>query len=383
MRSEKAIHEADASNQNLPASTQMKMDHNKPTPPSHELRWQQITLFLLTIGVLVVCALILEPFLLAIVGAIVLAIATRRPYNWLTTKIPNRTASATLALILVILSIIVPSFFLTQNLVQQATHFIHTIRSDSTQQKLTDFLVRHPALAERIETLSDSIDPQNALRSIGAFLGTRFAAVLGHSIGAIIGLVVMLFILFFLYRDRELAITFARSLVPLADDETTELLERVRGTIFATALGRVAIAGVQGILAGLAFWVLGVPSPVLWGLMTAVASLIPGFGSFLVWTPVAIFLGLTGHWGKAALLGVWGGGVVSTIDNFLYPILIGAQVRQHTVSILLSILGGIALFGPAGLILGPVTFSVAATLLDFWHERNRRMYPSPPPTTSA
>jgi predicted PurR-regulated permease PerM len=383
MRSEKAIYEACASNQNLPASTQMKMDLNKPTPPSQESRWQQITLFLLSIGVLVVCALILEPFLLAIVGAIVLAIATRRPYNWLTTKIPNRTASAILALILVTLSIIVPSFFLTQSLVQQATHFIHTIRSDSTQQKLTDFLVRHPALAERIETLSDTIDPQNALRSVGAFLGTRFAAVLGHSIGAIIGLIVMLFILFFLYRDRELAITFARSLVPLSDDETTELLERVRSTIFATALGRVAIAGVQGILAGLAFWVLGVPSPVLWGLMTAVASLIPGFGSFLVWTPVAVYLGLTGHWGKAALLGVWGGSVVSTIDNFLYPILIGSQVRQHTVSILLSILGGIALFGPAGLILGPVTFSVAATLLDFWHERNRRIYPAPPPITST
>jgi predicted PurR-regulated permease PerM len=349
----------------------------KSTPSSQAIRWNQITLFLLTIGALVVCALILQPFLLAITGAIVLAVATRRPYDWLASKIPHRSTAAALALILVVLSVIVPAFFLAQNLVQQASSFIATIRSDATQQKLADFLLRHPAIADRIQAVSDNIDPRNAIRSIGAFLGTRFATILGHSIGAITGLVVMLFILFFLYRDRELAITFARSLIPMDESDTTELLERVRGTIFATALGRLAIAGIQGTLAGLAFWVLGVPSPVLWGLMTALCSMIPGFGSFLVWTPIAIYLGLTGHWGKAALLGIWGGCVVSTIDNFLYPILVGTRLRQHTVSILLSILGGIALFGPAGLILGPVTFSVASTLLDFWHRRNQNAPHSP------
>jgi predicted PurR-regulated permease PerM len=99
--------------------------------------------------------------------------------------------------------------------------------------------------------------------------------------------------------------------------------------------------------------------------------MIPAFGSFLVWGPVAIYLGLNGHLGKAALLAIWGGLIVSTIDNILYPILIGSHLRAHTVTILLSILGGIALFGPIGIVLGPVLFTVATTLLDIWRTRTQ------------
>ncbi|HEY8998233.1 MAG TPA: AI-2E family transporter, partial [Edaphobacter sp.] len=95
----------------------------------------------------------------------------------------------------------------------------------------------------------------------------------------------------------------------------------------------------------------------------------PAFGAFLVWVPIALYLGFTGHWGKAAMLAIWGGGVVSLIDNFMYPVLIGPRLQQHTVSVLLSILGGIALFGITGIVLGPVAFTVGVTLLDIWRRR--------------
>lgn len=104
--------------------------------------------------------------------------------------------------------------------------------------------------------------------------------------------------------------------------------------------------------------------------------MVPAFGSFLVWGPVAIYLGLSGHWGKAALLGIWGAFIVSTIDNILYPILVGSHMRAHTATILLAVLGGIAFFGPVGIILGPVLFTVATTLLDIWHARTSQQ-PSP------
>jgi predicted PurR-regulated permease PerM len=185
----------------------------------------------------------------------------------------------------------------------------------------------------------------------------------------------MLFLLFFLLRDRTLAIASLRSLLPLRDEETTELLDRVGDTILATALGRLTIAAVQGLLAALAFWVLGVPNVILWSFTLTACAMIPAFGSFLVWGPVAIYLGLSGHWGKAALLALWGGLIVSTIDNILYPILVGSHLRAHTATILLSILGGIALFGPIGIVLGPVLFTIATTLLDIWHTRTQR--PSP------
>jgi predicted PurR-regulated permease PerM len=332
--------------------------------------WEQIALFLLTLGVLILCGLLLYPMFLAILGAIVLAVVTRRPYDWLARRVRNRSLCAALALFLVILSIILPCFFLAQDIGQQASGTIQALRERSTQQRFTELLASHPALAARIQTVSAAIDLNHAAQEIASYLGSRLAGLVRNSVSLITQLLILLFLLFFLFRDRAFALASLRSLLPLREEETTELLERVGGTINATALGRLTIACVQGVLAGLAFWVLGVPGVVLWAFTTVACAMIPAFGSFLVWGPIALYLGFSGHWGKAALLALWGGVIVGTIDNFLYPILVGSQLRAHTVTILISILGGIAFFGVTGIILGPVLFTVAATLLDFWRARS-------------
>jgi predicted PurR-regulated permease PerM len=339
--------------------------------------WKQITLFLITLGVLILCALILRPFFSAIVGAIVLAVVTQRPYDWLASKIKNRSLCAAIALILIVLAVIVPMFFLAQKLGSQALATIHAFRNGAHQEKISGFIANRPALASRIEDFANSIDLNNLTRGTAAYLGGNLPGFLGNSIRIITQLVVMLFLLFFLLRDRALALVSLRSVLPLREVESTELLDRVGDTILATALGRLTIAAVQGILAGLSFWVLGVPGVILWAFTLTACAMIPAFGSFLVWGPVAIYLGLTGHWGKAVLLGLWGAVIVSTIDNLHYPILIGSHLRAHTATILLSILGGIAFFGPIGIVLGPVLFTLATTLLDIWHTRTSRQ-PSPP-----
>lgn len=332
--------------------------------------WKQIAFFLVTLGVLVLCGLVLQPFLIAIVGAIVIAVVTEKPYLWLASRLRHRNWCATVALLLVTLSIIVPIFFLAQDVGGQGTSLITSLRSETTQQHISDYFVQHPVFAQRIQTITDSIDIQNTSRTVAAFLGRKFASLIGTSIGAITQIVAMLFILFFLYRDRETAARFARSLLPLEDGEAKLLLDRMRGTIYATALGRFAIAALQGLLAGLAYWILGVPNVLLWAILTGVMAMIPAFGAVLVWAPIALYLGFSGHWIKAALLAIWGGGIVSLIDNFLYPVLVGPQLRQHSVAVLLSILGGISLFGITGIVLGPLTFTTASTLLDIWRSRH-------------
>jgi predicted PurR-regulated permease PerM len=187
----------------------------------------------------------------------------------------------------------------------------------------------------------------------------------------------MLFILFFLYRDQEMAISFARSLLPLNEQETDQLLDNMTSTINATALGRLVIGLIQGVLAGLSFWVLGVPNPMLWTAATLIAAILPVVGASIIWIPVALYLGLMGHWGKAALLTAWGTFVVSSIDNFLYPMLVGSKLNQHTVSVLLAILGGVVIFGFSGVILGPLAFTIAATLLDIWRAHNNNLHSTP------
>jgi predicted PurR-regulated permease PerM len=335
-----------------------------------ETNWKQITLFLITLGVLILCALVLQPFFSAILGAIVLAVVTRRPYNWLGSKIRNPSLCAAVALILIILAVIVPTYFLAQELGKQALAFANSLRNGAHQDKISSYIANHPALAARIEDFTSSIDLNNATRSTAAFVGGNLAGFVGHSVRLITKLVVMLFLLFFLLRDRALALSSLRALLPLRDDETDQLLHRVGDTILATALGRLTIAAIQGVLAGLAFWVLGVPGVILWAFTLTACAMIPAFGSFLVWGPIAVYLGLSGHWGKAALLALWGGLIVSTIDNILYPILVGSHLRAHTTTILLSILGGVALFGPIGIVLGPVLFTLADTLLEIWQTRS-------------
>jgi predicted PurR-regulated permease PerM len=350
---------------------QPKQDDHAETP------WKQITFFLITLSILLLCALLLRPFFSAIVGAIVLAVVTQHPYDWLASKIKNRSLCAAIALIVILLAVIIPTFFLAQKLGEQALSTINAFRNGAHQDKITSFIANRPALASRIEEFTASIDINNAARSTAAYLGGNLPGLLGNSVRIITQLVVMLFLLFFLLRDRALALASLRSLLPLHEDESTELFDRVGNTILATALGRLTIAAVQGVLAGLAFWVLGVPGVILWAFTLTACAMIPAFGSFLVWGPVAIYLGLAGHWGKAALLAVWGAVIVSTIDNILYPILVGSHLRAHTATILLSILGGIAAFGPIGIVLGPVLFTLASTLLDIWHTRTTRQPSSP------
>jgi predicted PurR-regulated permease PerM len=340
------------------------------TQDSHMfLNWKHLTLFLLTIGVLVLCWMIAMPFLSAIVGAITLTVVTHRPYCWLESRTKRPTIAATLGVLGVTVSIITPAFFLVEELARQALTVVNLLRTGEPQQRLADLLSRHPTIAARLESAARQIDLGQASQSTASYVAGHLAGWLGNTFGAFTQLVVMVFILFFLYRDHRLAIVSLKAVLPLDDVEKELLLDRANGTIYATALGRVAVAAVQGFLAGLAFWVLGVDGAAFWGLVTVVVAIIPAVGASLVWIPVAVYLATTGHWVKAGLLVAWGGLAVSTIDNFLYPSLVGSRVQQHTVMVLISVIGAIALFGVSGLIIGPVVLTVAKTLLEIWGGR--------------
>jgi predicted PurR-regulated permease PerM len=189
------------------------------------------------------------------------------------------------------------------------------------------------------------------------------------SVSAIADLLITLFALFFFLRDRRPALRVMRSLVPLSEAETDEVFGRVVDTMYATVYGTLVVALVQGLLGGLMFWVLGIPGALLWGAVMALLAIVPVLGAFIVWVPAALFLALEGSWGKALILTVWGAGVISLIDNLLYPLLVGKRLRLHTLAVFIAIVGGILLFGSAGLILGPVTLAVTVALIDIWGRR--------------
>jgi predicted PurR-regulated permease PerM len=150
-----------------------------------------------------------------------------------------------------------------------------------------------------------------------------------------------------------------------------KLFTRVGDTVYATVYGTLAVAVVQGTLGGLMFWWLRLPAPLLWGLVMGGLAVIPVLGAFVIWIPAALYLALVGSWGKALILAVWGSVVVGGIDNVMYPILVGNRLKLHTIPAFISIIGGLTVFGPSGLILGPVTLTITILLLEIWRSRRR------------
>lgn len=176
--------------------------------------------------------------------------------------------------------------------------------------------------------------------------------------------------LFFFLRDRRGALASLHHLSPLSREETETLFLRVRDTIRATVYGTLVVSLIQGLLGGLMFWWLGLPAPLLWGVVMAILSVVPMLGAFVVWIPAALFLALEGSWGKFIILVLWGMLVVGTVDNLLRPVLVANLLKLHTVLAFISVVGGLMLFGPAGLILGPVVLTITTVLLETWRSRS-------------
>ena len=153
---------------------------------------------------------------------------------------------------------------------------------------------------------------------------------------------------------------------PLTAEDKDRLLKTFASVGGATLKGTVIIGIVQGGLAGLSFWVAGIQGAVFWGAVMTVLSIIPGIGTALVWVPAVIFLALDGQIGAAVGVGVWCAVVVGTIDNVLRPVLVGRETEMPDLLVMLTTLGGLALFGAAGIVVGPIIGALYVTVWQLW-----------------
>ena len=174
---------------------------------------------------------------------------------------------------------------------------------------------------------------------------------------------VMLYLLFFLLRDGKSLSAQAARAMPLKESHTSRLLAEFATVVRATVKGNVVVALVQGTLGGLAFWVLGINGALLWGAVMALLSLLPAVGAALVWGPVAVYLLSTGSIWPAIGLTAWGVLVIGLVDNVLRPIMVGKDTRLPDYLVLIATLGGLAVFGLNGFVIGPV---IAAVFLATW-----------------
>ncbi|NHH99711.1 AI-2E family transporter [Oceanimonas sp. MB9] len=279
---------------------------------------------------------------------------------------PNRAALLTLLICVVI--VVLPVLFIATSFIQEGLALYQRIDQGevSPGKLLTQVRNAFPLLPDLLGQLGINLD--SAKLSETALAGSKVLAekalTAGQStFGFVVDVALMLYLAFFLLRDgNQLTELMVRAL-PLGDDRERMLFAKFSEVTRATVKGNILVAMAQGALGGFIFWVLGIPGPLLWGVVMAFLSLIPAIGAALVWLPVAIYLFATGEWLSGAVLVAFGALVIGLADNVLRPLLVGRDTKLPDYLVLFSTLGGISLMGVNGFVIGPL---VAALFLVFW-----------------
>ncbi len=315
---------------------------------------------------------LMVPFFTPIAWAAILVIVFYPVYERLQKRIQSSNLTSILMCILVFVIIIGPSIYVLASLVEEASNAVTQLNEFYKEGKLKNILELNIPFFNAIkEKLKDypqlaDFDTETAIKdALSTF--TKFiisqASVAITNIGlTLFYFFLMLFSMFFFFRDGDKIIEFLRRITPLRSEQVGILYSHLHGVIQAMMYGGVVIALLQGLLGGLLFFFAGIPSPVMWGTAMAILAFIPVVGPFLIYIPAGIILFFTGSPIKGIIvIGI--GILISQTDNFLRPILFTGRSQTHTLMLFFSIMGGIAMFGLLGVVLGPFIAAVFLTLL--------------------
>jgi predicted PurR-regulated permease PerM len=332
---------------------------------------------------LYVCWLMLLPFIKVLAWAAVLVIVFYPIHQRIAAHTRHPAWSALISTVLVISAILIPASLITLAVVNEMTGVAQRV-----QEFFTALLDPNSPIVGRITTwLGKYVDinrlrPQEylveRLNGLNRQIAGQTLGLVGGVVGAVAQSFFIVFTMYYLFRDGDRIRRVLQDVVPLERSQAEGIFDRTREVIYGSVYGVIVIAGIQGALGGLAFAALGLPSPLVWGVVMFFLSMIPLAGSFLVWIPAAIYLAATGHWGKALALAIWGALVIGMIDNFLRPKLVGERTRLHELLIFFSVLGGLQIFGVLGLVLGPVIVAITLALLDVFRQMDRSFKFAPP-----
>lgn len=316
---------------------------------------------------------LLLPFYGAVLWAVILAILFSPLQRRLVRRFRGRrNLAAGLSLLACICIVVIPGSVILTSLAQEATGLYNRISSREfdpavvlaeVQAALPAFLVEALAAFNlgSFEEIQDGFT--SFLGQASRVIATRAVSIGQGTAQLFISLGVMLYVLFFLFRDGADVAAMIRKASPLSDRHTDYILGKFSAVLKATVKGNVIIAAIQGAIGGVAFWLLGIEAALLWGVLMAVLSLLPAVGAFLIWGPVAAYLLLSGQYLKGTILVAVGVLIIGMIDNLLRPPLVGKGTRLPDYVILVSTLGGIALFGINGFVIGPL---IAALFVAVW-----------------
>lgn len=346
----------------------MAPDSDRPRRPQRPVQW--VILIGSAAAVAYLCLLVLLPFINVLAWSSVLAIAFYPMHARMAARFRSPSLSAFLTSLLVVLVILLPllllsglavnQFFALRSYLQETFKDGFDISAVGPLRRVYEWLAGHFGVDARQvpEWLSQN---GSELSKVTATYSLALAANLS---GLVVSFIFTIFAVFLMLRDGDRLVQRIPELLPFDRPRSAAMLLRIRDVIYASVYGVLVIAGVQGTLVAFMFVVLGIPSAALWGMVTVITSVLPLVGSAAVWVPAIVYLLFKGQWVSAIVLLVWGTVVIGLVDNFLRPRLVGGRVGLSELTIFFALLGGLQVFGLLGIVLGPVLFAVAASMVD-------------------
>jgi len=318
---------------------------------------------------------IVEPFLQALAWSGVLAIFFYPVHQRILRRLkPNRAALvSTLGVTLLLIAPALVVLVYTARQAIDATAEVQTALMDPHKALPTHALawIRHQ-LPRAWQSMDFSQPLRQGAESIATFLGSRLAGLVKNLFTFFVDLFIAIFALFFMFRDGEEIVRGASHLLPFDEAIQEDMLRESRDLIFASVAVALVIAVLQGVLGGVAFAVGGISSPIFWAVLIAFFSLVPVVGSALIWVPGALFLGFSGHWGRAIAVLVICGGVAGLADNIVRPLLLRNRTHLNELLLFLGVLGGLQVFGLLGLVIGPTIVAAAMGVFRVYVEHRDR-----------
>jgi predicted PurR-regulated permease PerM len=323
--------------------------------------------------VLLISALFLDmirQFLMPMFMAGIFSAIVSPAHRWLTAKIGGRENLASVLVIVgIVVLVLVPLSILIGVVVGQAisvsqsvTPWVQSFINEPTA--ITAYMEKFPYYKEILPYRALIIEKAGlVVGNISTFLINSLSEVTMLTVNAVFSSVIMLYVMFYFLTMGEVLLVKILYFLPLHDRDERRLLRRFTSVTKATLKGTLIIGAVQGFICGLAFAFAGIQGPVFWGTVMAVLSIIPAFGTAIVWVPALIILALKGQFVGVAVLAVLCGAVAGNLDNVLRPRLVGKDTEMHDLFVLFGTLGGISMFGILGIILGPI---VAALFITIW-----------------
>ncbi|MEX1300372.1 MAG: AI-2E family transporter [Desulfotignum sp.] len=332
---------------------------------------EQGTFLIMLVLVTALFFYLLKPFFGAVFWACVIGLVFAPLQQWFLKLWNNRSILATLSTLVVVITIgVIPTLFLTISFFKEGAALYQQLQSGDINigQYIEQIRQAFPATQSLMDRFNLDLATFKSQLSSAAVTVSQFIAQNAVQFGQnaaqwFVSLGLMLYLAFFMLRDGPGLVDLLVRALPLGDEREQLLFSKFAEVTRATVKGNLLVAAVQGSLGGVIFWILGIPAPLMWGVVMTLLSLIPMVGAGLVWAPVAVYLFATGSWIQGLVLTGFGAGVVGLVDNFLRPVLVGRDTKLPDYLVLLSTLGGFALFGINGFVIGPL---LASLFVAFW-----------------